>query len=69
VPNPFGIQQRRHQCPNAERVQSFTTADYTSNGGFSSTFPRFAQQSAAPPGTEFTYRCSLSFLGSRFAHT
>src|SRR6266550_3265346 len=32
----------------------FTTADYTSNGGFSTSFPAFSQQSAAPPGTEFT---------------
>jgi hypothetical protein len=40
--------------PTQNAFNPFTTADYTSMGGFSSTFPRFAQQSAAPPGTEFT---------------
>src|SRR5947207_9217236 len=52
--HPFGISSTGISVPTQNAFNPFTTADYTSNGGFSSTFPRFSQQSAAPPGTEFT---------------
>src|SRR5437773_2646020 len=52
--HPFGISSVGISVPTQNAFNPFTTADYTSNGGFSSTFPRFSQQSAAPPGTEFT---------------
>jgi iron complex outermembrane receptor protein len=52
--HPFGISSVGISVPTQNAFNPFTTADYTSNGGFNSTFPRFAQQSAAPPGTEFT---------------
>src|SRR5205814_533979 len=52
--HPFGISSTGISVPTQNSFNPFTTADYTSNGGFSSTFPRFSQQSAAPPGTEFT---------------
>jgi iron complex outermembrane recepter protein len=55
-PHAFGISGTAFgiSVPTQNAFNPFTTADYTSNGGFSSTFPRFSQQSAAPPGTEFT---------------
>jgi iron complex outermembrane receptor protein len=53
-PHAFGISTTGISVPTQNAFNPFTVADYTSNGGFSSTFPRFAQQSAAPPGTEFT---------------
>ena len=53
-PHPFGISATGISVPTQNAFNPFTTADYTSNGGFSSTFPHFAQQSAAPAGTEFT---------------
>src|SRR5438046_5083173 len=52
--HPLGISSVGISVPTQNAFNPFTTADYTSNGGFSSTFPRFSQQSAAPPGTEFT---------------
>jgi iron complex outermembrane receptor protein len=52
--HPFGISSTGISVPTQNAFNPFTTADYTSNGGFSSTFPSFSQQSAAPPGTEFT---------------
>src|SRR6266513_259402 len=52
--HPFGISSTGISVPTQNAFNPFTTADYTSFGGFSSTFPRFSQQSAAPPGTEFT---------------
>jgi iron complex outermembrane recepter protein len=52
--HPFGISTVGISVPTQNAFNPFTTADYTSAGGFSSTFPRFAQQSAAPAGTEFT---------------
>src|SRR6266513_3099132 len=52
--HPFGISSVGISVPTQNAFNPFTTADYTSNGGFSSTFPRFSQQSAAPAGTEFT---------------
>src|SRR5437016_4610133 len=52
--HPFGISSVGISVPTQNAFNPFTTADYTSNGGFSSSFPRFSQQSAAPPGTEFT---------------
>src|SRR6267143_1523701 len=53
-PHPFGISSAGFSVPTQNAFNPFTVADYTSNGGFSSTFPVFSQQSAAPPGTEFT---------------
>jgi iron complex outermembrane recepter protein len=53
-PHPFGISSSGISVPTQNAFNPFTTADYTSNGGFSSTFPSFSQASAAPPGTEFT---------------
>jgi iron complex outermembrane receptor protein len=53
-PHPFGISSVGISVPTQNAFNPFTTADYTSNGGFSSTFPASSQQSAAPPGTEFT---------------
>jgi hypothetical protein len=52
--HPFGISSVGISVPTQNAFNPFTTADYTSNGGFSSTFPKFSQQSAAPSGTEFT---------------
>jgi iron complex outermembrane receptor protein len=53
-PHPFGISSVGISVPTQNAFNPFTTADYTSNGGFSTSFPAFSQQSAAPPGTEFT---------------
>jgi len=53
-PHAFGISAAGFSVPTQNAFNPFTVADYTSNGGFSSTFPVFSQQSAAPPGTEFT---------------
>jgi iron complex outermembrane receptor protein len=53
-PHPFGISATGISVPTQNAFNPFTVADYTSNGGFSSTFPHFSQQSAAPAGTEFT---------------
>src|SRR6266480_3472205 len=53
-PHPFGISAAGISVPTQNAFNPFTTADYTSFGGFSSTFPAFSQQSAAPAGTEFT---------------
>ena len=50
----FGISSVGISVPTQNAFNPFTTADYTSNGGFSTSFPAFSQQSAAPPGTEFT---------------
>src|SRR6266480_217508 len=50
----FGISSVGIRVPPQNAFNPFTTADYTSNGGFSTSFPAFSQQSAAPPGTEFT---------------
>jgi iron complex outermembrane recepter protein len=50
----FGISSSGFSVPTQNAFNPFTTADYTSNGGFSTSFPAFSQQSAAPPGTEFT---------------
>src|SRR5437016_3963554 len=50
----FGISSSGFSVPTQNAFNPFTTADYTSNGGFSTSFPSFSQQSAAPPGTEFT---------------
>jgi iron complex outermembrane recepter protein len=50
----FGISSVGISVPTQNAFNPFTTADYTSNGGFSSSFPKFSQQSAAPAGTEFT---------------
>jgi iron complex outermembrane receptor protein len=52
--HPFGISSTGISVPTQNAFNPFTVADYTSNGGFSSTFPKFSQQSAAPPGTQFT---------------
>src|SRR6266704_133804 len=52
--HPFGISSVGISVPTQNAFNPFTTADYTSTGGFSTTFPSFSQQSAAPPGTEFT---------------
>src|ERR1700720_1077591 len=52
--HPFGISSVGISVPTQNAFNPFTTADYTSNGGFSTTFPAFSQQSAAPAGTEFT---------------
>ena len=53
-PHGFGISTVGISVPTQNAFNPFTTADYTSNGGFSTSFPAFSQQSAAPPGTEFT---------------
>jgi len=53
-PHAFGISTSGFSVPTQNAFNPFTTADYTSNGGFTSTFPVFTQQSAAPAGTEFT---------------
>src|SRR5207249_7830542 len=53
-PHAFGISSVGISVPTQNAFNPFTTADYTSNGGFSTSFPAFSQQSAAPPGTEFT---------------
>ncbi|PYL55082.1 MAG: hypothetical protein DMF29_04250, partial [Verrucomicrobia bacterium] len=53
-PHPFGISSSGFSVPTQNAFNPFTVADYTSNGGFNSTFPKFSQQSAAPPGTQFT---------------
>jgi iron complex outermembrane receptor protein len=53
-PHPFGISSTGISVPTQNAFNPFTTADYTSNGGFSTSFPAFSQQSAAPAGTEFT---------------
>src|SRR5262249_43704172 len=53
-PHAFGISSAGFSVPTQNAFNPFTVADYTSNGGFNSTFTRFSQQSAAPPGTEFT---------------
>jgi iron complex outermembrane receptor protein len=53
-PHPFGISTVGISVPTQNAFNPFTTADYTSNGGFSTSFPAFSQQSAAPAGTEFT---------------
>jgi iron complex outermembrane receptor protein len=50
----FGISSVGISVPTQNAFNPFTTADYTSNGGFSTSFPAFSQQSAAPAGTEFT---------------
>src|SRR5438477_7028207 len=50
----FGISSSGFSVPTQNAFNPFTQADYTSNGGFSTSFPSFSQQSAAPPGTEFT---------------
>src|SRR6266404_4069936 len=50
----FGISTTGISVPTQNAFNPFTQADYTSNGGFSTPFPSFSQQSAAPPGTEFT---------------
>src|SRR6266550_2340593 len=52
--HPLRISSTGITDPTQNALTPLTTADYTSFGGFSSTFPRFSQQSAAPPGTEFT---------------
>ena len=52
--HPFGISTAGFSVPTQNAFNPFTTADYTSNGGFSSTFPVFSIPSAAPAGTEFT---------------
>src|SRR6266513_1399252 len=52
--HPFGISSSGFSVPTQNAFNPFTQADYTSNGGFSTSFPSFSQQSAAPPGTEFT---------------
>src|SRR6202011_5016074 len=52
--HPFGISSTGISVPTQNAFNPFTVGDYTSNGGFSSTFPHFAQQSAAPAGTQFT---------------
>jgi iron complex outermembrane receptor protein len=53
-PHPFGISTTGMAVPTQNAFNPFTVADYTSNGGFSSSFPSFSRPSAAPPGTEFT---------------
>src|SRR5262249_34908220 len=53
-PHAFGISSAGFSVPTQNAFNPFTVADYTSNGGFNLTFTRFSQQSAAPPGTEFT---------------
>src|SRR5207249_12303894 len=53
-PHAFGISSAGFSVPTQNAFNPFTVADYTSNGGFSSTFRVFALQSAAPPGTQFT---------------
>ncbi|HEV3244230.1 MAG TPA: TonB-dependent receptor [Chthoniobacterales bacterium] len=53
-PHAFGISSAGISVPTQNAFNPFTQADYTSAGGFSSTFPAFSQQSAAPAGTEFT---------------
>ncbi len=53
-PHAFGISSSGFSVPTQNAFNPFTQADYTSNGGFSTSFPSFSQQSAAPPGTEFT---------------
>src|SRR5882724_7586779 len=50
----FGISSSGFSVPTQNAFNPFTQADYTSNGGFSTSCPSFSQQSAAPPGTEFT---------------
>src|ERR1700736_249136 len=45
--HPFGISSVGISVPTQNAFNPFTVADYTSNGGFSSPFPRFAAQSAA----------------------
>src|SRR4029077_16629662 len=52
--HPFGISSTGISGPTQNAFNPFTVADYTSNGGFSTSFPAFSQQSAAPAGTEFT---------------
>src|SRR6266404_4060049 len=52
--HPFGISSSGFTVPTQNAFNPFTQADYTSNGGFSTSFPSFSQQSAAPAGTEFT---------------
>src|SRR5438309_505550 len=53
-PHAFGISSSGFSVPTQNAFNPFTQADYTSNGGFSTSFPSFSQQSAAPPWTEFT---------------
>jgi len=50
----FGISTTGISVPTQNAFNPFTVADYTSPGGFSTSFSPFAQQSAAPAGTEFT---------------
>lgn len=52
--HPFGISSTGISVPTQNAFNPFTTADYTSAGGFSSTFPAFSQLSGAPAGTQFT---------------
>jgi len=52
--HPFGISTTGMSVPTQNAFNPFTVADYTSNGGFSSSFPVFSRPSAAPAGTEFT---------------
>src|SRR5947207_6295634 len=53
-PHAFVISSSGFSVPTQNAFNPFTQADYSSNGGFSTSFPSFSQQSAAPPGTEFT---------------
>ncbi|PYK31601.1 MAG: hypothetical protein DME57_03110 [Verrucomicrobia bacterium] len=54
INHPFGIAAAGFSVPTQNAFNPFTVADYTSPGGFSTSFSPFAQQSAAPAGTEFT---------------
>src|ERR1700720_3297062 len=49
----FGISSVGISVPTQNAFNPFTTADYTSNGGFNTAFPN-TQISGAPPGTAFT---------------
>ncbi len=52
--HPFGISTAGISVPTQNAFNPFTVGDYTSNGGFNSSFPVFSIQSAAPAGTVFT---------------
>src|SRR5207248_8354313 len=52
--HPFGISSAGISVPTQNAFNPFTTGDYTSNGGFSGSFPIFSIASAAPAGTAFT---------------
>jgi iron complex outermembrane recepter protein len=51
--HPFGISFAGISVPTQNAFSPFTTAQYTSAGGFDPRFPE-TQQSAPPPGTGFT---------------